>query len=287
MPKITQKQLIESLQAAGVQHVEVVEDETQSDFNVDDILSSIDKSRSAIILPQHEATMFEKANTGAMGRVIGTVASELSRTFGIPRAEIVKFADLKEMVSKSADLYTANLDKDKTALAKQLEEMGTAHQVAIEAKDSEWGDKYKKAQDRYIDRDIDAALVEALKDAPFLPTTDKTQAAKLLKNQLKGDYDLSYDEETKQVSLLQKGTKIAALNATNTSALKPFDKAKDIFEPLGMWQKDMRGINPTDAMRNNPAQPNNPSFNKNSGDPTLALMDAAYAHVQLPSLDRQ
>ena len=280
--KATINQLKGFLKVVGVPDVEVVEDEAASDFDTNTVLAEIDKSRTPIIKSLLEGDIKTEAESAATGRLVGTIATFIANKTGIPRAEIAHLS-YKDMLQKGFDHLGQNLEGDKATWAKQLEEMATTHQNTLTEKEKEWGEKVKVAEDRYRDRDITEALEVILKDAPFLPSTDRKAAANLLKRELNGSYNLHYDEATKELSLRDKSNPdLPVYNETKTAVLKPFDKAKDIFTPFGLWQTDTRNINPAEAARNGKQHNSYQPSNTKETDASLRALDEFVKDVQIP-----
>lgn len=243
--KATQKQLLEFAQAAGVEAVEIVEDEAQSDFNMDTALQAVDSAREGIIRPRIETQLRDTIEKEISGLNGGKLDAWLVEHTGIKRADLKGLTD-PQKVKAAKDFLVNQLEGDKQATQAKIEELRSTMEAerleavrSVEQERDQWKGKY-------IDRDLLEALQTELKGAPLPEKLDRSIAAKDLKSHLSELYHIQYNEQTKAIELFDKAnTTMPALNGSQK--VKIMDEAKAFFEPRNNWMTDMRGANPAAA----------------------------------------
>lgn len=239
--KVTQSQLIELVQiAAGVQNVEVVEDESQSDYNQDTALQAIDSNREGIIRPRIEGTLRETIEKEVGGIHGGKLETWLTKNTGISRAAMKDKSD-EEKVALAVKHLTSQLDGDKQATQAKIDEILAEHNQQLESIKGDYESKLTAANQKYISREIRDYMKAELKDFPFKSDVDRDVAVEDLHNALMSKYDLNFDEANKAVKLFTKDKPgIEALNAAQTNKITIKDEATAYFTPRGQIAKDMR-----------------------------------------------
>lgn len=248
MPKVTATKLIEFLNNLGVQGVEVVDNDTDVDFDPEEGLKTVDMARRKILEPQIIQEQSEKIKGEIAGKNAGTFRSLLVRNFGIDRKELDNLND-EEMLKKALSHHDGKFSKDTEDLRKEIQDMVEKHNGNIAKVREEYEGKLTEAQLRYIDRDIDEAILNEIKDAPLPKGANRVALAKQLKAELRNEAHIEYDETTKGIHLRDRSNKEKKLyNSNGTAELKIIDKAKDFFSNLGIWETNTSNVNPADAL---------------------------------------
>lgn len=261
MKKLTQQQLLDLASALGLAGVEVVENESDSDFDRDAALSLIDGNRRKILEPQIREEVEGSAKVAAEGRVLGGIRAMLARNTGLSHSKLKEFPEdkMEDAIKAAIQHKISQIEGNTEETTKKFEELMQAHNQALEAKETEWNGKYSELNDKYVTRDMLDVLRGKLKDAPLPEGLDKDIAAKDLMSHLREKYHLSYDEAQKAVALMDKANPaIPALNEAKNAQIDILAEAKNYFEPRSLWVTDMRGKNPADAMQGRGNNPNLP-----------------------------
>lgn len=238
--KATKQQFIELLAAAGVPDVEVVENETDSDFKLDSALQAIDGNRSGILKPKIESELRETVEKEVSGLQGGKLIQWLTKHTGVARAALNDKSD-EEKVKAAIAHMSGQLDGDKQSIQAKIDELLGKHTQEIDGLKSEYETKLSAANERYMDREITDYIAAELKDFPFKSDVDKAIAIKDLKADLKSRYDLTIDETAKAVNLFSKDKPgMPALNAAGTAKVSIKDEATAYFKPRGQVATDMR-----------------------------------------------
>lgn len=276
--KLTQAQAIELLKSAGLVDAEVVADEAESTYNLDDALGSIDTTRSQILEPKFTAKMQEDSWKNASAKYGSAMRKLLAKSSGLSRSQLDKIEDDEAAISKAFEHYTQSVSGDANETKKRLDEIIEAHNAEKEQLISQHTEQLTAEKNIRLDRYAQDYIADVLKDAPFPNKADRNILAKDYYNYLKAEYLTQYDEDGKKINLFDKSKPtFPAMNGNVPVDLK--EKAKEFFTPRGQWETDMRNVNPAEAMRNIPTQEYNAPKQLNPNDPnqTPALQNEAIA----------
>lgn len=267
--KLTQKELLELAAVIGLEGVELVEDEAQSQFELNAALKSIDGNRRKVLEPQIKSELETDVKRDSEGRIHGTWRAALGRVTGLSNSKLKDIENIEDAIKLAVSHKVEAVAGSTEDTTKKFEEMLLTHQQEIEAKDKEWSNKYGELNEKYVSRDMLDFFQTKLKDAPLPEKLDKSIAAKDLMNHLKDKFHLSYDEAKKVVALMDKeNPTIPALNAEKNAQIDVLQEAKSFFEPRALWVTDMRDKNPAEAMGNRGERPNIPGMAQNTGPKT-------------------
>lgn len=283
--KLTQSQLLSLLSGIGVADVEVVDDEAQSDFDNDALLSTIDANRRGILEPQIKSELEATVANAREGKLNGSWKSALHRATGIPRMDLEKIDKIDDAVKLAVQHKLALLEGDAQATSAKVDELIQTHQQALEAQKSEYEKQLTAANDKYIYRDKLDYVRSLLKEAPLPEGLDRDIAAKDYMKYLEDSYHVSYDEANRKAVLMDKNNpSLPALNEAKNAHIDFMAEAKNYFEPRSLWMKDMRGKNPADAMGGKgdlPKLPNTqPSVTGTASNTVAAQREARMANYQ-------
>jgi hypothetical protein len=238
--KVTQQQLLELAKTIGLKDVELVDDEKDSEYDSDTALQAIDASREPIIKTKFDNDIEQQANKAATGRALGTLKAVLKRWSGAEEKMFTKDMTPDQMVETALAHYTSTLDQDKGEAQKQLDEILARHQQERTQLEETYKSQLSDAHSKLTRRDIMEYIGQQMKDAPLRKGYDKNVAVEDAYNHLNSIYDLQWDEKEKKVNLIDKNTKLSALNDAGTLAVNPMDKIRPYFESRGAWATDMR-----------------------------------------------
>lgn len=246
--KLTAKQAQELLKHAGLQDVELVEDEKESEYERDGALQAIDNARGEYIKPKIEETLKTEIESRIAGKVGGALERALIRKTGIDAAAFKGITKDDDKIDLAVQHLMSNQDKDKQDVQLELQKIADKHQQEKETIQKEWEGKYGELNEKYVSRDIKEYFRGFLKDKPVLG--DRDVAAEDLYRFTKDDYIQKYNEEKKVVELYSRANPaMPAMNSAGTLPLDLAEYAKEKFKPRNMWADDTRHIKPTDAMR--------------------------------------
>lgn len=237
--KLTQQQLLDLVKAAGVQAVEVVDDEAQSEYNIDAILAEIDSQRVHVIKPK----IVNEITKDLQGRVSGTLKSELARKTGIVRNLLNDLND-EEAITLALQHREDKYSTDSKTMRENLDKMTAAHAAEKEEIETKYKAEIQAAKDRYIQRDIQDGIVKKLEKTALPDTADRKVVANTLKNILSQNIDFGYDEEKGEIIPYAKGTLNPALNLAGSNVFDWNERIEHALAPLGLIRKDMRDSDP-------------------------------------------
>lgn len=277
--KLTHQQAIDLLGKAGVKDVELVDNESADpSYNPDEALHAIDETRVGFHRPSIEREVEEAAKIAAGGKYGGILRQQLSKLTGTPNAELKAIAKDEDAIAHALNQYKDTLSADDRTRQEAMENERKSWSEKEKALVDEWSSKLQAQVDRFNDREIDSWIADELKDAPLLSTADRTHVAKLLKNELRSQFELQYDETGKRAKVIDPATKLEARNAAGNDNFKLKEFAEKALQPYGLWATDMRGQNPAKVLeeRGNPGLQKQPELNT-SIDPVKAQQERVFA----------
>jgi hypothetical protein len=254
--KFTTGQLIELAKEIGFQDAEVVEVDTDSDYNKDTALQTVDAARAKVLNPQFKTDMLKELTGQATRSTALEVTKRLKAMTGIDSSEL-KDLPWEEQLEKAVDYYKSTLSKDTEGLREEMKSMAEKHNEAIELSKKQIKETEDGWKSKWNSREIRSTLESVLKDAPILEGADRGVIAEDFQNHLVNKYHLSYDEAAKAVNLFTKDNpEMPAFNETKTATIQLIDEAKNFLTPRGLWQTDMRNKKPpTGGEEYKPANP--------------------------------
>lgn len=234
MLKLSPKQMQDLLREAGVEVVEIAE-EDNADFDINASLGAIDLTRGGILKPRWENEVKQQFERAAHGNALGSVVTAIARETGIDRKTIEEAGTYPAMIK----LLT---EHNKTAKKGDEIDVTQVLQEALSARDSEWQERItpiEKERDewkgKYTKRERIEALQSEFKDLPFSEKIAKDIAATDFDNYL----DSQYDREVRdgKTVLFEKGTQIPAMKGSQV--IKVQDVAKEFGKPRNWFVESM------------------------------------------------
>ena len=243
MPKLTQQQLIDQISRLTGQPVELVENDTDSDFDESAFLSAIDTARTPII-----KQLVSKDISGETSRKThAAYRKTVSELFGIPSSEI---ADLepKAMIEKGLTHYKSTLG-DGSDTQKKIDAILADHARIIQEKEHEWSGKNSELETRLTRKSMIDVLSRYHKDAAGLPEkANREKLAALFLSHIEGKGVIKLNEAGDDIEIYdRKDPNTALLNSSNTDKMKVSDFMKPYYSELGMWNEDNRDLSATSA----------------------------------------
>lgn len=273
MKKVTQKQLLELAAALGLEGVELVDDETQSEFKLDAALSAIDGNRRKILEPQIREDLEAGLKSAIEGRVLGGIRAMLARNTGLSHSKLKEFPEdkMEDAIKAAIAHKMSSIEGNQEDITKKFEQLVADHNAALTQTTAEWEQKYNELNSKYVKRDMLSVIKSKLKDAPLPAKLDRDIASEDFINHLQNKYHLSYQEAEKTLALMQKDNPaLPALNEAKTQAVDIMAEAKAFFEPRSLWVTDMRHVNPAEKMREQQQQ-FQPMQHQQNGQPSTPL----------------
>ena len=271
MVKLTQAQMLELLKML-VGDVEVAE-EADKDLKIDTLVSQIDQSRKTVYRPQIEEELKATHDSAFKGRMIGSVKAAINRVLNLKLED--NFDSVEDMLKKAMENHDSKYSADTEDLRKQLKTLSDTHSSDLTTKEKEWMQKVQDAEQKYIERDVDEIFMGLLKEIPRTAGNEIAQA-KMVKQYIRDKFHLHYDPTTKSLEPRQKDKPESPVyNDTKTKVITTKDLVTDWCNEMGVAVKDMRSVNPTQAMNGKVEQ-----SHKND-QPTAfnATLDQINAHV--------
>lgn len=244
--KLTQKQLTDLLASLGVKGVEVVDDETQSEFNADSFLTAIDANREPILQSKFRDGLTKEIQ----GRQGGILRGLLTRATGMSRKELDDIEADADAIKAAIDHQLKLVEGDKQQVKDQLDQVLANHAAEIQKLAQEKDAEIAAANEKYIDRDVTEYYLDRLNGLPISEKADKKFIAGLWKEAMKASHHVKYDEQKRGVSYYNKDkTDNLSLNESGTGPIDDTAILKDIATKIGAWETDTRNLNPLDQLQ--------------------------------------
>lgn len=248
--KLTQKDLLELMSELGIKDVVLVDDDTQSEYNKDTILQTVDEIRTPIIkqlvLQQSKGEIHKEV----AGTVNNSIRKQLSELTGISASEF-KDMNSQQMFKHAIEHVGSTLGGDKEAFTKQMNDIIEAHNKERKRIQEEKDSEINSLREQMTDKEITAAIVNYHKEFKGLPlNVNVEKMAAQFKNHLKEKATVKYNAESNDIQLFQKtNPDLQLFNKTNTDAAKVTDLMTEYYSELGLLQKDTRNVNAVNQMQ--------------------------------------
>lgn len=252
-PKFTIQQLQEVAQAVlGVQAVEIVDDtKSDAEYDLHKTLAVIDENRKAIILPQYESELTEKATKAATGRAAGVMVNTMLNKFGatgITRKELEEKAKIEEQLELCLEKHNATFSKDSEALRAELMAQADGFNKTLQDKETSYKQQLDAKDAEYTRRDMVEYLASHIGKKSNHDGDNIARAAGLLSD-IEQKAHPHWDRENRKLSFRDKNNKeVPLLNETKTKEIDVDFYEEDYAQRLGYRMKDARSLNPRDEM---------------------------------------
>lgn len=243
--KFTPKTAVTFLKQLGIQDAELVEDDEASTYDESAAFAAVDANRSVVLKPK----ITEEVHQTLKGKVGGLLRAELSKATGLSRKTFEEIEGDAEAIQTALKLREEKYSGDSKAMRDELDGIGAKHSQALEEREQEFNKRLKELTDRYNAKNIQEFLTEKLGSKALPDNANRKEIAKLAYNALSNEIDFSFDENENKVIALQKGTQNGALNKAKTQAYDWDEALESFLTPLGLIRKDMRDVNPMEAMQ--------------------------------------
>ena len=244
MAKVTQQQLIDLLSKLTSQAVELVENETDSEFNEDGFLQSIDKSRSPII----KQLLQKDIHGEAMRKTNDAYRKSVSAKFGVPLADLAGL-ESDEILEKGLQHYRENTQDSGKQQQTKIDEMLAAHKNEVARINSEWEQKHNEVTGQLTKKSMLDVLARYHKDAKGLPVDmNRDKAAEMFLTQLEKIGIAKLNVDGNDIEIYDRNDpSTRVLNQAKTATLGVSDLLKSHYSDLGLWKENTSDVNAATA----------------------------------------
>lgn len=274
--KVTLAQLQGLFQALGVaQAVEIVNsvEESDKDFNADNLLKNFADSKEPIYLAKFNETILPEKIKAVAGEFGGKLNGYIRKASDnqIPLSDLETLSDQDKIV-KLVELLNSNKGKDTEELRKQITETIEKHTSEVEKIKSEYEQKITASESRFFDVQVsDFIQNKLLSDIPLIDGDAKIRAG-LLKSALSEKYHLVFNDKN-ELELRDKENKEAPVIDKEKNAIyQPKQFATEFFTGLGIVKNDNRQ-EPTRSDKDNPSGSQKSSFRGGIDEATSKALD--------------
>lgn len=255
--KLTQAQLLEAAKAIGLQGVEVVENESDSDYDLNAVIAAVDDNRGKILRPKIEEEVSSELTRSIDGRRGGELRNYLIKETGIPRKDIEKIEKDHDAIKAAIAYKSSLIEGDTKEVKAKFDEIIAQHNTEKETLVKEWEDKVNAERNIRIRRDaVDYLQNSVFKDIPLSEDADRSVISQDYYNYLQGEFDARFDETGKKIDLYDKAKpSFPATIAGTSQPVNLIEHAKQYATVRGSVKKDMRDVNPAAAMQQAGAKP--------------------------------
>lgn len=261
--KLTAKQALDLLKATGLNSVELVDDEAQSDYittkdntdpdkvvSHDGLIRTIDAAREPIILQKVLPGKETEINGKVAGKINNAIRTQLHELTGIPKADL-EGKDSKEAATLAFAHWSKTSGGDKEAFAQQLKDVMTAHATEKQTLLETEGNKFKELESKYIRKQTMDNLMNVYNEAKGInPKANKAILANDFLTNLENEAIVKYNETSKEFELYDKANpSVRLLDASKNSFLKINDKVKEYHSARDQWNEDNRAISAEEEMK--------------------------------------
>lgn len=242
--KITLDQALDLLKKAGLNDVEVVEAEADSDVNIDEALSAIDDSRSEFIKPK----LTDELMSQVKGKQGVYLRDTLSKITGMTRNKLNAFDTDVEAVKAALSHWEETIGKKPSELKEEMDALIAAHNAEMESVRKEYDSQLSAVNAKYNDKNINDYIGGIVAEMNLPEGADKGMIAKIVRNALSDRVDLSFDAENQSVLALKKGANTPAMNDSGTQMFDFKSAIEGALKPLGLLVEPKKEKDPVDVV---------------------------------------
>ena len=260
--KATADQLRRYLKDLTGLSVEVVEDYYETNFDEKSMYDAVDKNRMAILRPKIE----EEVRSEVSGIFGNRLRKALKKHCGLSGKSLEEIKDDEEVIAAAFKSFEEKWSGDAQEVNKKLESIVSQKDKEIEDIRNQYERQVQEWEGKFKGRDIVNHIKQQLNKVKVPEGADRDYLAQQMYNQYKSkfDIDLTQDESTGKsvVTVMQKGTKYAALNKDGKNVFDWEEAVVDFLKPIyGASINDNRTDNPLVKMH----ETTNPAFKTTSG----------------------
>jgi len=248
--KLTAKQLQQAYSKLTGEDVDLVaDDNAETAYNEDEILSLVDANRSPIIEQKLRGVLEGEINGKVSGKITAAHKKTLIELTGIPAAEI-EGKDGKEATRLAVQHYAKSLGTDKDTAAQQLQEVMSNHAKELEAVKGTLTAKEQEFQQKIASFGIKNVLGQLYANAKGIdPKAKKDILQSDFEQYLHGNFTVKLTEDGKDIVLYEKNNpNNLALNDARSQQVKLADIQKQYHVDRMQWNEDNRAVNPAEAI---------------------------------------
>jgi hypothetical protein len=240
MAKLTNKQLTDLLSKLTNQSVELVENDEDSDYNEDTLLSAVDGTRTPIIRQLLKTEIHGEASR----KVNDAYRKSISAKFGVPLSEL-NGLESDAVLEKGLEYYKNNTtDSDKTQ-QKKIDEILKAHSDEVARINGDWEKKHNEVTGQLTRKSLIDVLAKAHKNATGLPVDmNKEKAAEAFLSELERKGMLKLSQDGSDIEIYDRNDpSTRLLNSSKTANITVNDFLKGHYTELGLWKDNTSDVN--------------------------------------------
>lgn len=240
--KLTPKQQTELLSSLLNEDVEVVENETDSDFDRGVAVDKIGASLMPTLKSQYEKEWREEFEPKIAGKVGGTLERMLIRETSID-GKLLKGKSDEEKIKIALEYKMGQLDKDKSEWQEELKRVGDEKQALIDQYEAKVKEVENDWRGKYNQKEINNFYRSQLDKAPLNPKTDKEIASRDFTQYMATKYNLSFNEAANMVEYFQKDKpELPAQSKSASGKIEIMSEMEEYFKPRGLWETNTSNL---------------------------------------------
>lgn len=240
MAKFTAKQLTDLLSKLTNQAVELVENDTDSDYDENVLLSAIDSSRTPII----KQLVKDDIHGEALRKTNDAYRKSISSKFGVPLSEL-NGLESDAILEKAIDHYKSNSTDSDKAQQKKIDEILKAHSDEVARINGDWEKKHNEVTGQLTRKSLIDVLAKAHKNATGLPVDmNKDKAAEAFLSELERKGVLKLTQDGSDIEIYDRNDPTTRLlNQSKTANITVNDFLKGHYTELGLWKDNTSDVN--------------------------------------------
>jgi hypothetical protein len=240
MAKLTTKQLTDLVSKLTNQSVELVENDTDSDYNEDTLLSAVDGTRTPIIRQLLKTEIHGEASR----KVNDAYRKSISSKFGVPLADL-NGLESDAILEKAIEHYRLNTTDTEKSQQKKIDEILKAHSDEVTRITSDWEKKHNEVTGQLTRKSLVDVLAKAHKNATGLPVDmNKDKAAEAFLSELERKGVLKLNEDGSDIEIYDRNDpSTRLLNSSKTANITVNDFLKGHYTELGLWKDNTSDVN--------------------------------------------
>lgn len=280
--KLTSKQLTEFLSSLAGEDVEVVEDDSQSDFNRESALEKIDNTRKPILRSLISDELRSEIEPSIAGKFGGTLERALIRETGIDAKAFTKDMKDADKIKLAIEFKAGQLDKDKSEWQNEIRRMAEEREQTIQEWQNKVAETEKTWKGKYNQKEIHNSLFSELQKAPLNPKADKSALSKDFYAHMSSKYNLSYDEVNSAIQFFKlDNPDMPAESDAPNGKIDIMKEAEAYFKPRGLWETNTSNLEMPNVGNNYVPTAQQQGHNAGTPEALKATRQAAYEKAGL------
>jgi hypothetical protein len=271
MPKVTQQQLM-SLLSNLIGDVQLVENETDSDFSEEAVLQSLDNNRLPIIKQKVHGEIHQQLSR----QINDKYRKLLSEKTGISVADLKDLGD-NEIIERAFEHFKGSLPDQTKESQQRIQEILDAHTQEKTRISSEYENKLKDVETKLTRKSMLDVLNRYHRDAKGLPEkANREKLAQVFLQHLESQGIVKLNETGDDIEIYDRtNPEYRLLDQSKSKQIGVADFIKPYYSDLGMWNEDTRDVPATTAAKNAPS-----GINTTPAAPSAPAGNAAASYQQ-------